>query len=340
VAPSPDDGDEVGDEVDDDEEPEDETSVDPVGHHTVAVTAPGRLDTTLAAAIAGLSRAQVKRLIADGRVAVGGAAVAKAGHKVRAGDAIDVDVPAPAPLELVAEPIPLVVLYEDEHVIAVDKPAGLVVHPAPGHAAGTLVNALLHHCTDLAGIGGVRRPGIVHRLDKDTSGVLIAAKHDRAHTALVAAFQDKTRMVRSYVAITAPGPAAATQTLRTHYGRHPVHRKRFSSKVAAGKLAITHVAVVARGAALDVALVRCRLETGRTHQIRVHCADHGFALVGDPVYAPRPREPRVAAAAARLARQALHAERLELDHPVTGARLVLAAPPPADFQEAWDALST
>jgi 23S rRNA pseudouridine1911/1915/1917 synthase len=331
-------------DVDDDEEPEaeddDEPSVDPVGHHRVAVTAPGRLDTTIAAAVAGLSRAQVKRLIDDGRVAVGGAAVTKAGHKVRAGDAIDVDVPAPAPLALVAEPIPLVVLYEDEHVIAIDKPAGLVVHPAPGHASGTLVNALLHHCRDLAGIGGVRRPGIVHRLDKDTSGVLIAAKHDRAHTALVAAFQAKAAMVRSYVAITAPGPAHATQTLRTHYGRHPVHRKRFSSKVAAGKLAITHVEVVARGAALDVARVRCRLETGRTHQIRVHCADHGFALVGDPVYAPRPRDARIAAAAARLARQALHAERLELDHPVTGARLALVAPPPADFREAWDALST
>jgi 23S rRNA pseudouridine1911/1915/1917 synthase len=299
-----------------------------------------RLDAFIAAHDAGLSRAQVKRLIDDGRVTVEGAAIAKAGHRVRTGDRIEVDVPAPVALALAPEAIPLVVVYEDEHVIAVDKPAGLVVHPAPGHPGGTLVNALLHHCRDLAGIGGVRRPGIVHRLDKDTSGVMIAAKHDRAHTALVAAFQAKTAMVRTYVAIATPGPTRDAVTLRTMYGRHPVHRKRFSSKVTTGKLAVTHVEVIARGATLDAALLRCRLETGRTHQIRVHCADHGFALLADPVYGPRARDPRIAAAAAALARQALHAERLELDHPITGVRLVLAAPPPADFTAAWAAVSS
>jgi 23S rRNA pseudouridine1911/1915/1917 synthase len=297
-----------------------------------------RLDALIAAHDPDLTRAQVKRLIDDGRVEVGGAVVTKAGTRVRAGDRIEVDVPPPVALALEPEPIPVVVLYEDEHVIAVDKPAGLVVHPAPGHPGGTLVNALLHHCRDLAGIGGVRRPGIVHRLDKDTSGVLIVAKHDRAHAALVTAFQTKTRMVRCYLAITAPGPTREAVTLRTMYGRHPVHRKRFSSKVTTGKLAVTHVEVVTRGT-LDVALVRCRLETGRTHQIRVHCNDHGFPLVGDPVYAPKPRDPRVAAAAAALGRQALHAERLELDHPVTGDRLVLTAAPPADFQTAWATVS-
>jgi 23S rRNA pseudouridine1911/1915/1917 synthase len=185
----------------------------------------------------------------------------------------------------------------------------------------------------------VRRPGIVHRLDKDTSGVMIVAKHDRAHTTLVAAFQAKTQMMRTYVALSAPGPSREGLTLRTMYGRHPVHRKRFSSKVSTGKLAVTHVEVLARGAVLDVARLRCRLETGRTHQIRVHCADHGFALIADPVYAPRARDPRIAAAAAALARQALHADRLELDHPITGARLVLTAPPPADLETAWQTVS-
>jgi len=232
------------------------------------------------------------------------------------------------------------VVYEDADVIAVDKPAGLVVHPAPGHPTGTLVNALLHHCTDLAGIGGVRRPGIVHRLDKDTSGVMIVAKHDRAHTALVAAFQARTGMLKQYAAIAAPGPTREAVELRTLYNRHPVDRKRFSSKVTAGKPAITRIEVVARGGVVDVARLRCRIETGRTHQIRVHCADHGFPLVGDKVYAPRSRAPRVAEVAAALGRQALHAERLELDHPITGVRLVLTAPPPADFEAAWTSLST
>jgi len=286
-----------------------------------------------------LTRAQVKRLLADSRVSVGGAVVTKASYRIRAADRVDVDVPPPVALALEPEPIPLVVLYEDEHVIAIDKPAGLVVHPAPGHPNGTLVNALLYHCQDLAGIGGVRRPGIVHRLDKDTSGVMIAAKHDRAHTALVAAFAAKERMVRTYVAIATPGPTRDALTISTMYGRHPVHRKKFSSKVTTGKVATTHVEVLARGAQLDVARIRCRLETGRTHQIRVHAADHGFPLLGDPVYAPRARVARIAEAAATLGRQALHADRLELDHPITGARLILTAPPPEDLEAAWAAVS-
>ena len=304
-----------------------------------AATAGTRLDVHVAARDATLTRAQVHRLIDDGRVTRGGVVVTKGGDRLKEGDVIEVDVPPPVPLELAPEPIPLVVIYEDEHVIAVDKPPGLVVHPAAGHPSGTLVNALLHHCRDLAGIGGVRRPGIVHRLDKDTSGVLIVAKHDRAHNALIAAFADKSRMVRSYVAIASPGPRREAETLRTLYGRHPVHRKRFSSKVKAGKIAITHVEVIERGQTLDAALVRCRLETGRTHQIRVHCADHGYPLVGDPVYGPRPRDPRVRAAATALGRQALHAERLELDHPITGVRLALTAPMPMDLQTAWGALA-
>jgi 23S rRNA pseudouridine1911/1915/1917 synthase len=297
-----------------------------------------RLDVFVAGRDAALTRAQVKRLLDDGRIAVGDAVVTKAGHKLRAGDRVVVDVPPAAPLALVAEAIPIVVVYEDEHVIAVDKPAGLVVHPAIGHPTGTLVNALLHHCTDLAGIGGVRRPGIVHRLDKDTSGVLIVAKHDRAHAALVAAFQHKRDVGREYVAIAAPAPTAERVTLRTGYSRHPVHRMRFTSKTTGGKPAVTHVEVTARAAVVDAARLRCRLETGRTHQIRVHCADHGFPLLGDPVYAPAAREPRVAEAARVLGRQALHAERLDLAHPITGERLVLVAPVPPDLEAAWVAL--
>ena len=332
-----------GDPPEDDDaawEPVSEPSAAPGRRRIVVAPADAgtRLDVHVAALDPGLTRAQVQRLIEGGHITVDGAPPTKAGVRLRAGTVIDIDVPPPVPLSLEPEPIPLVVLYEDEHVIAVDKPAGLVVHPAPGHPGGTLVNALLYHCRDLAGIGGVRRPGIVHRLDKDTSGVLIAAKHDRAHTALVSAFQDKRSAGRTYVAIVAPGPRREADTIRTLYGRHPVDRKRFSSKVKTGKVAVTHVEVVERAHAVDAALLRCRLETGRTHQIRVHCADSGFPVVGDRTYGPRPRDPRVRAVATELGRQALHAERLELDHPITGERLVLTAPPPADFRAAWQAI--
>jgi 23S rRNA pseudouridine1911/1915/1917 synthase len=311
------------------------------GVRTLTVRAGGRLDAVVTAALAELTRAAVQRLIGEGRVRVDGLVAAKAGLKLRGGERVEVDVPAPVAVTLEAEAIPLVVLYEDEHVIAVDKPAGLVVHPAPGHPRGTLVNALLHHCRDLAGIGGELRPGIVHRLDKDTSGVLIASKHDHAHIALVEAFKHKATMVRSYLALCAPPPYRDALTLRTLYGRHPVHRMRFSSKVERGKSAVTHVRLLARAGAGDdrAARISCQLETGRTHQIRVHCADHGFAIVGDPVYGPRPRTPRLLEVAGELGRQALHAERLELDHPITGVRLRLHAPAPADLERAWSRLS-
>jgi len=292
-----------------------------------------RLDAVIAASAAGLSRAQVQKLIEAGLVTVSGVIATKAGARLRAGDAIEVRVPAPEPLEVIAEDIPLTILFEDADVIAIDKPAGLVVHPAPGHASGTLVNALLFHCRDLSGIGGVLRPGIVHRLDKDTSGVMIATKSDRAHAAMTAAFAAKSRgegtLARSYLAIAAPPPAGPRGTLRTQYGRHPVNRKEFSSKVAAGKSAVTHWEVVERLHA--AALVRLVLETGRTHQIRVHAADHGWPLIGDPVYGQRSRDERVAAADRALGRQALHAATLAFDHPVTGVRIELDAPLPADF---------
>ena len=304
-----------------------------------------RLDAVIAARVTALSRAAVQRLLEDGHVRVGGLVATKAGARVRARDVIEVHVPAPEPLEVAAEDIPLVVLYEDANVIVIDKPAGLVVHPAPGHTRGTLVNALLHHCQDLSGIGGVLRPGIVHRLDKDTSGVMVATKSDRAHAALTAAFAAKSRgeargpaegIHREYLAIASPPPAGARGTLRTLYGRHPVHRKRFSSKVASGKPAVTHWELVEL--LYEAALLRLRLETGRTHQIRVHAADHGWPLLGDPVYGFRLRDPRVAGAAQALGRQALHAAVLAFEHPVRGERLSFSSPLPPDFQAALSAL--
>jgi 23S rRNA pseudouridine1911/1915/1917 synthase len=318
-----------------------------------ATQAGGRLDAVIAAAVAELSRAQVQRLIEDGRVQVDGAVAAKS-VRVRQGDTIEVRVAAPEPLEVLPEPIPLNVLYEDTELIVIDKPAGLVVHPAAGHASGTLVNALLYHCKDLSGIGGVLRPGIVHRLDKDTSGVMVATKTDRAHAALTAAFAAKSRgasggLERTYLAITSPPPPAASGTLRTLYGRHPIQRKKFSSKVHGGKSAVTHWQIVellpgmerpgfTAGRGADAALVRFRLETGRTHQIRVHAADHGWPLLGDLTYGHKPRSELLAEVAKQLGRQALHAATLALDHPVTGARLSFEASLPADMQQALAAL--
>ena len=295
----------------------------------------------IAAQVAELSRAVVQRLIDDGRVTLNGLVAAKAGAKVRASDAIVVRVPPPEPLEVLPEDIPLAVLFEDADLIVLDKPAGLVVHPAPGHAQGTLVNALLFHCTDLSGIGGVLRPGIVHRLDKDTSGVMVATKSDRAHAALGAAFKSKSTgqgssIHRAYLAIASPPPPQKQGTLRTLYGRHPVHRKRFSSKVASGKPAVTHYSIVEPLHA--GALVELRLETGRTHQIRVHASDHGWPLIGDPVYGRTSSDERVAAAATALGRQALHAHTLAFDHPVTGEHLSFTTPLPPDMIAARDAL--
>jgi 23S rRNA pseudouridine1911/1915/1917 synthase len=311
--------------------------------HRIEVVESGRLDAVVTAALTELSRAQVQRLIEDGRVQLNGTAVTKAGAKVRTGDAIEVSVPPPVPLEVLAEPIPLAVMYEDAELIVIDKPAGLVVHPAAGHATGTLVNALLHHCTDLSGIGGVMRPGIVHRLDKDTSGVMVATKTDRAHAALTAAFAEKSAGVkspggieRSYLAITSPAPPQGRGALRTQYGRHPTQRKKFSSKVAAGKHAVTHWEVVEK--LHEAALVRFVLETGRTHQIRVHASDAGWALIGDPVYGHKPRDERTAEVARALDRQALHAAVLAFTHPVTGERLRFEAPLPPDLQAALAAL--
>jgi 23S rRNA pseudouridine1911/1915/1917 synthase len=308
----------------------------------VTITDGGRrLDTTIAAAIPTLSRSQVQRLIEEGCVVRrdDGYVATKPGARVLPGWVFDVRVPPPEPLEVTAEPIALSILYEDAELIVIDKPAGMVVHPAPGHATGTLVNALLYHCTDLAGIGGVLRPGIVHRLDKDTTGAMVATKTDRAHASLTAQFAAKSRgepggIAREYLAITSPPPPSPTGTLRTAYGRHPIQRKKFTSKLAGGKPAVTHWQIVELLYGGDAALVRFVLETGRTHQIRVHASDAGWPLLGDPVYGHKPRTDELAAAADSLGRQALHAHTLAFTHPTTAERMSFTAPVPADFAAA------
>jgi len=306
--------------------PEDDDGDDePERLHVVidAANAGDRIDAAIAA-LTGLSRAVVQRLIEDGHVSP----AKKASHRVTMGDAFDIEVPAPEPIEVVPEDIPLEILFEDPDIIVIDKPAGLVVHPAAGHTHGTLVNALLFHCKDLSGIGGALRPGIVHRLDKDTTGVMVVAKSDRAHAALTAAFAAKSRgegtLLREYLGITSPAPPKSG-TLKTYYGRHPTDRKRFSSKVTTGKLAVTHWTV--ERALPDGALVRFRLETGRTHQIRVHAADHGWPLIGDSLYGKKSK---------RIARQALHAAVLELEHPATNARFRFESPLPPDMVAALE----
>ncbi len=235
-----------------------------------------------------------------------------------------------------AQNIPLTILYEDEHLVVVDKVAGMVVHPAPGHPDGTLVNALLGHCNDLSGIGGELRPGIVHRIDKDTSGILVVSKQDGVHQVLADGFKNKVHR-REYLAIAHPAPSMSAACIRTLHGRHPVDRKRFSSKVKRGKEAITHFTVEQRFSE-PAALLRLRLETGRTHQIRIHCADSGFPLLADQTYSRTPKSEPMRGLAKALGRQALHATHLGFVHPVTGEDLGFDSPLPADMQAVIDAL--
>lgn len=255
---------------------------------------------------------------------------AKASRRLRPGDEIRIVLRPPEPARAVPQPMDLVIVFEDEHLVVVDKPAGLVVHPAPGHPDRTLVNALLAHCHDLSGVGGELRPGIVHRLDKDTSGLLVASKNDATHHALAALFAGKD-LVREYLAVVAPPPPTEQGVFETLYGRHPIHRKQFSSRVKRGKRAMTRYWVERRYGDL-AALVRCRLGTGRTHQIRVHFSDAGMGVLGDPVYGRRVRDKQLAELARALGRQALHAARLDFVHPVTGAELAFSSELPADMQ--------
>jgi 23S rRNA pseudouridine1911/1915/1917 synthase len=289
-----------------------------------------RVDHFLAARRLPLSRSQLKRHIDGGRCRVNGEP-ARPAKKLRAGDRVALEVLPPEPDRARPEAIALAVLYEDEQLIVIDKPAGLVVHPAAGHSSGTLVNALLGHCTALSGVGGTLRAGIVHRLDRDTSGVLVASKTDAAHLALAEQFAAHS-VERRYLAVVAGAPPPEG-TFDTRYGRHPTDRKRFTARRAGerARRAVTHWRVVEplRGATL----VEARLETGRTHQVRVHFAEAGHAVLGDLVYG-RPPADRIAREAAQrlISRQALHAHALGFDHPASGERLRFATPPPADIE--------
>lgn len=320
--------------------------------------APERLDAALARRLADVSRSRLKALILAGHVAVDGRTVVDPSRRVNAPAMIDVVLPAPEPAEPAPEPIPLAVLHEDAALIVIDKPAGLVVHPGAGNPAGTLVNALLHHCgASLSGIGGVARPGIVHRLDKDTSGVLVAAKTDAAHQALSAQFADHGRtgkLERAYLALVWGVPAERAGKVETGIGRDPRNREQMAvlrPGATGARQAITHYSVLERYGPADApiaSLVECRLETGRTHQIRVHMAHLGHPLLGDAVYGAGFRSkaaklakaaPAAAAALEKLGRQALHARLLAFVHPTSRKLMRFEAPPPADLQALIDALA-
>jgi 23S rRNA pseudouridine1911/1915/1917 synthase len=303
-----------------------------------------RLDRVLAARIADLSRSRLKALILAGEVAIGGRTIRDPGHHVNLGDAIMVVVPPPEPAAPAPERIPLHVVFEDDEIVVIDKPKGLVVHPAAGHPTGTLVNALIAHCGDsLSGIGGVRRPGIVHRLDKDTTGLLVVAKTDRAHASLSGQFADHGRtglMQRAYLAFVWGVPDRPKGTIEAPIGRHPHARDKMAVRPD-GREAVTYWQILERYSGSDGApvasLLACRLMTGRTHQIRVHLASVGHPLLGDNTYGSGFRTksarlpPEARQALAGLGRQALHAYLLGVEHPSRGEYIEFRSELPADL---------
>lgn len=337
----------------------DEDGLDALGAAPIALVAAAadkgeRLDRFLAKAVPALSRTRLKALVQEGRVTMGGKVVDDPGRKVEVDVPIVVDVPPPEPAEPAGEDIPLAVVYEDDQLLVLDKPAGLVVHPAAGHDSGTLVNALIAHCGDsLSGIGGVRRPGIVHRLDKDTTGLLVVAKTDRAHKHLAAQFADHGRtgsLVRAYRAVVWGVPPRKHGTVDANLDRSNRHRDRMAVVSRdRGREAITHYEVERTFAGADgtpvASLVTCRLETGRTHQIRVHMAHLGHPLLGDSVYGAGYRtktsllSPAAREAVDGFRRQALHAAELGFSHPVTREDLMFESPLPDDLSGLVAALS-
>jgi 23S rRNA pseudouridine1911/1915/1917 synthase len=280
-----------------------------------------RIDRYLSQHLPDLSRSRIQQLIEQGNVQVNGKVCTSKKITVQAGDRISLTIPEAKPLDLQPEAIPLEVLYEDDALIIINKPAGLVVHPAPGHEEGTLVNALLAHCPNLAGIGGVQRPGIVHRLDKDTTGAIAIAKTDQAHQNLQAQLKAKTAR-REYLGVVYGAPSAASGTVDQPIGRHPIDRKKMAVVPVekGGRLAVTHWHIRERLG--NYTLMHFQLETGRTHQIRVHSAYMGHPIVGDPVYSTG------RSVGVNLPGQALHAWRLTLQHPVTQESIEVTAPVP------------
>ncbi|MEM7780079.1 MAG: RluA family pseudouridine synthase [Pseudomonadota bacterium] len=303
-----------------------------------SVLAAARLDKALADATE-LSRARVQALIAERRVEVDGALASSASAKVAEGTNFQITVPAATEAEAKPQDIPLDVAFEDEHLIVVNKPAGMVVHPAAGNPDGTLVNALLHHCQGhLSGIGGVARPGIVHRIDKDTSGLLVVAKSDAAHEGLAVQFAEHS-VHRRYIAVCAGRPSPAEGTIDARLGRSDANRKKMAvlaKNSSRGKHAITHYKLLTP--LNEASVIECRLETGRTHQVRVHCASIGHALIGDPLYGRTPKSLKTLISKLGFARQALHAAELGFSHPLTAANLRFSADLPEDMRELIDEL--
>jgi 23S rRNA pseudouridine1911/1915/1917 synthase len=293
-----------------------------------------RLDSFLAGELPEVSRSQLSRQIGQGAVTVNDT-VFPPSRKLRAGDVVVWTPPPVVVTELRSEDIPLKVVYEDRWLVVIDKPAGLVVHPAPGHEDGTLVNALLSHCSDLRGIGGELRPGIVHRIDKDTSGLLVVAKDDQTMNALGAAFKAHD-IERVYEALVVGKPPAESGRIDTLHGRDPRDRKKFSIRVKEGRRAVTDWRVIERFT--GAARMEAELETGRTHQVRVHLAALGCPLLADRTYGKPPRDPALRAIADELGRQALHARSLGFVHPATGKMLSFRSEPPEDFRRALAAL--
>lgn len=283
-----------------------------------------RLDKSLAQHLPDMSRSRLQLLIEKGCVRLGGATITDAGRKVKSGEHYIIEVPEPEESVLKPLDFPLSVVFEDDHLLVIDKPAGLTVHPAPGHSDDTLVNALLSHCgKSLSGIGGVMRPGIVHRIDKDTSGLLVVAKHDAAHRALSAQLAGRT-LKREYIAVVKGLPVPVSGTIRASIGRSPSNRKKMAVVKSGGRDAVTHYKVVKP--LNNAALVQCRLETGRTHQIRVHLAHIGHPIIGDPVYGRKLK-------GIDFPRQALHAASLRLNHPATGREMEFSSKLPFDISQ-------
>lgn len=302
-----------------------------------------RIDRALADA-SGLSRARIQALIGEGRVTLGGSALSDPALKPAPGTQFAIHIPPPDDPQARPQDIPIEVIFEDAHLLVVDKPAGMVVHPAAGNPDGTLVNALLHHCATsgmgtLSGIGGVARPGIVHRIDKDTSGLLVVAKSDAAHEGLAAQFAAHS-LERAYLAVVAGQPVPPAGTIDARIGRSDANRKKMAvlePDRRRGKHAVTHYRTLSRFE--GASLVECRLETGRTHQVRVHCASIGHALLGDPVYGRTPERFRKLLAELGFARQALHAATLGFVHPVNRDELRFTSDLPADMRELIERIS-